>query len=96
MYNYINTTLVLLVRLKLLTEDAGRHLSGELQSKIHTSRYDDAVQMLDGVLKNLEEKDKKVLAEPWMAHIRKLEEKLDTALSEIENLKKELAKPKSK
>jgi polyhydroxyalkanoate synthesis regulator phasin len=74
--------------MNLLTEEAGKYLSDNLQSKIHTSRYNDAFQMVDEMLQDLEDKDKVVLKEPWQAYIRRLE-------ARIEKLEKQLAVKKA-
>ena len=71
--------------MQLLTPEAGKYLSDELQSKIHTGRYRDAYQMVDDMLRTFELKDKPVLEEPWLRHVRKLEARIDT-------LEKQLAK----
>jgi hypothetical protein len=76
MYNYTSTAISLLVRMKLLSPDAGRYLNENLQSKIHTARYDDSYDMVDQMLKDFEEKDKITLMEPWMPYIRKLEREI--------------------
>ena len=95
MYNYINTTISLLVKMGLLTEDAGQHLSVELGKKIHFDKYNQSFMTVEEVVNELEKKDKKFLAEPWMAHIRQLEKKvaeLTDQLSQHHELVAELGK----
>lgn len=93
MYNYTNTAIALLVRMRLLSEDMGRHLSGELQSRIHTARYDDAFQMIDDLFTEIEKKGKKSLTEPWLKTINDLEKRI-TSLEKKINTKKDLTTKK--
>ena len=86
MYNYTTTALVLLVRMKLLTPAAGKYLSDNLQSKIHTSRYNDSFAMVDEMLRELEAKDEDVLMQPWMAHIKQLEKRVDDLTKQVKVL----------
>ena len=73
--------------MNLLTEEAGEYLNEELQSKIHTARYRDSLQIVQDLMDELAEKDKKFLIEPWMAYIRRLEKR-------VAELEKQVAKPK--
>jgi len=79
--------------MQLLTEEAGEHLNKELQSKIHTARFTEAQQIVQDLMDEVDEKGQKFLGEPWMAHIRSLERR-------VEALEKQLAAkkvvPKSK
>ncbi len=89
MYNYINTTISLLVKMGLLTEEAGQHLSVELGKKIHFDKYNQSFMTVEEVVNELEQKDKKFLAEPWMAHIRQLEKRvtdLETHMADCERM----------
>lgn len=86
MENY--TTISLLVKMHLITEDAAEYLGKELQSKIHTARFIDSLQMMQDMVDELAEKDTKFLVEPWMAYIRRLELR-------ITELEKQVAKPKA-
>lgn len=88
MYNYINTTISLLVKMGLLTEDAGQHLSVELGKKIHFDKYNQSFMTVEEVVNELEKKDKKFLVEPWMAHIRQLEKKVSELTEELEKNQK--------
>ncbi|MDE2107152.1 MAG: hypothetical protein KGL39_58645 [Patescibacteria group bacterium] len=85
MYNYSATLIALLVKMKLLTEEGGEYLNGELQSKIHTARFKEAQQIVQDLIDEMEDKDKVFLVEPWMPYIRRMERK-------IEQLEKELTK----
>lgn len=76
MYNYSATLIALLVKMKLLTEEAGEHLNKELQSKIHTARFTEAQQIVQDLMDEVDEKGDKFLGEPWMPHIRSLEKRL--------------------
>lgn len=87
MYNYTTTAIALLVRMNLLTEDAAKELSDKLASAIHAARFQDNYEVVDQVLKDFEDKDKKVLVEPWMSKIRALEAKIEKLDSEVKSLK---------
>jgi hypothetical protein len=94
LFNYTTTAIVLLVRMKLLTEDAGKYLAENLQSKIHTSRYNDAFQMVDELLSELEAKEKYVLTEPWLPYTRRLERQIADLESRLAKFEKADTKTK--
>lgn len=77
MYNYSATLIALLVKMKLLTVEAGEYMNSELQSKIHTARFTEAQQIVQDLMDELDEKGEKFLSEPWMAHIRSLEKRVE-------------------
>ncbi len=87
LYNYTNTTLALLVKMGLLTEEAGTYLSQELGKKIHFDRYKQSFETVEELAKELDEKQKKFLAEPWMVHIRNIERQLEAKDKELTELK---------
>lgn len=77
--------------MKLLTKDAAEHLSKEMGSAIHAARFEDSFATVDQILKELEAKEKKVVAEPWLASISKLETRVADLEKEIEGLHKQVA-----
>lgn len=91
MYNYTNTALALLVKMNLLTKDSAKHLSEKMSAKIHQSRLEDALVMVDEVLRDAESKGMKLLVEPWKTSIRMLEEKVDELEKELDSQSKMIA-----
>ncbi len=84
MYNYTTTALALDARMKILSYDAGEYLSNEMQSKIHTTSFKQAYIMIDDLFNELEAKEKSTLVEPWLAHIRTLEKKVEALEAKLE------------
>lgn len=87
MYNYSNSIITLLVHMNLLTEEAGRYFSEELQSKIHSGRYQDNFAMNEDLINELEEQGKQFLVEPWMPYVRKLEKSNKALAEQVQALK---------
>jgi hypothetical protein len=85
--NYNNSILTLLVHMNLLTEEAAKFFSEELQNKIHSGRYQDNYAMNEDLINELEEQGKQFLVEPWMPYVRKLEKSNKALAEQVQGLK---------
>lgn len=80
-----NTLCAVLEEAHLLTHDAAKQLATHMQTNIHQSKYEDAVEMVKKISRNVDQ----YVEEPWSAKVSALE-------ARVRELEDKLSKPKVK
>lgn len=69
--------------MQLLTEEAGTYFSVELGKKIHFDKYKQSYQTIEEIVNELNEKEIKILAEPWLVYIRSMERTIEKLTKQV-------------
>jgi hypothetical protein len=84
--------LAILVKAKVLTEEAAIQLSEALKSEIHRSEFVDAKQTIENVTGRIE----KFISEPWLADIARLTKRVEELEAKAVKSVESVAKPSTK